>query len=136
MALSAFDDDGMFKGAPIYIFDSAFILRNRMTGAEAVLWLYLKNKPNGIKFRRQHPIGNYIVDFYCHEAKLIIEVDGSIHDLPGVKDQDAVRQRNLENRGLKVIRFTNRDIFKNMKSTLETIISECIRNRSNALSNR
>jgi very-short-patch-repair endonuclease len=67
-------------------------------------------KPGGFKFRRQHAIGPYFVDFYCVQASLVIEVDGSIHD--GQVDQDVARQQYLESLGLRVLRFTNDEILR------------------------
>jgi very-short-patch-repair endonuclease len=66
---------GMFEGASRLIFANAKHLRKNMTATETVLWMYLKVGIDGFKFRRQHPIGLYIADFYCHKAKLIVEVD-------------------------------------------------------------
>ena len=89
----------MFEGASPVIFENAKHLRKKMTDAEQVLWYYLKAGINGFKFRRQHPIGIYIADFYCHKVKLIIEVDGSIHNQPEVMESDEIRQRDLEDWG-------------------------------------
>jgi len=73
------------------------------------------------KFRRQHPIGPFITDFYCHEAKLVIELDGSIHDLLAVKEKDAQRQAYLEDRGLTVLRFTNNALFTDVDTVMNSI---------------
>jgi imidazole glycerol-phosphate synthase subunit HisF len=90
---------GMFEGASHLIFENAKQLRNNMTAPEMALWLHLRNGVNGLKFRRQHPIGIYIADFYCHKVKLIIEVDGSIHNKQEVKENDEFRQNDLNNWG-------------------------------------
>ena len=95
---------GMFEGASPIIFANAKHLRKNMTDAEQVLWFYLKQGINGFKFRRQHPIGIYIADFYCHKAKLIIEVDGSIHNNADIIKSDKIRQKDLEDWGYNVIR--------------------------------
>jgi len=97
-------------------------MRDNMTEAEAVLWEYIKSKKMGVKFRRQHVIGNYIPDFVALSCKLIIEVDGEIHKY----QQEADKQRTFElnSKGFKVIRFTNNDILKNIKPVLDNIISE------------
>jgi cyclase len=92
-----------------------------MTAAETVLWMYLKNKINGLKFRRQHPIGVYVADFYCHKARLIIEIDGSIHSLPEIKQKDDLRQKELEGWGYEVIRFSNEQVLTQIETVLETI---------------
>ncbi|NOT52805.1 MAG: endonuclease domain-containing protein [Chitinophagaceae bacterium] len=97
----------MHRGAQKPLFQMAREHRNNATHAEEILWNYLKTKPFSIKFRRQHPYSAYILDFYCHSLKLVIEVDGSIHDLEEVKRDDIQRQRSLENDGLMVIRFSN-----------------------------
>ena len=66
-----------------------------------ILWGYLKTKSLGFKFRRQHPYSLYILDFYCHSLKLVIEIDGSIHEKEEVKENDKIRQQSLEIDGLK-----------------------------------
>jgi glutamine amidotransferase len=97
-------------------------LRNQPTLAETILWGHLcKGNQFGIKFRRQHPISYYIADFYCHVAKLVIEIDGSIHNVAQVLQNDIERQVYLESLGLKVIRFTNEDILNNLETVLEKI---------------
>ena len=100
----------MFSGASKVLFLRAKELRKQQTHAEEILWNYLKTKPFGFKFRRQHPFSNYILDFYCHSLKLVIEVDGSIHNLEEVKRNDEARQKLLEEDGMTVIRFSNGNI--------------------------
>ena len=112
----------MFYGANKLIFEKARLLRENMTEAEVVLWEYLRQHPLGYKFRRQHPLGIYIVDFYCHKLKLVIEVDGSVHGDPEVREADTERQRQLELEGLKVVRFTNEDVMKNRDKLVEQIV--------------
>lgn len=96
----------MFYNANLLLFDRAKNLRNHLTDAEIKLWGYLRTNPMGLKFRRQHPIGIYVVDFYCHSLKLIIEADGSIHNQKEIQLVDHERQKLLEADGLRVIRFT------------------------------
>ena len=123
---------GMFEGASHIIFTNAKHLRKNMTDAETILWVHLKRGINGIKFRRQHPIGLYIADFYCHKAKLIIEVDGSIHNNEDVKESDELRQKELENWGYTIIRFTNKIILEcSEKVILEisNIVNSIIQNQ-------
>jgi cyclase len=103
------------------IFENATQLKRNMTPAETILWGHLKEKQLGVKFRRQHPLGIYITDFYCHEHKIIIEVDGSIHNLPEVAEADAQRQLDIESNGIKVLRFTNNQIFNQLEYVLKTI---------------
>ena len=102
---------GMHYDASKHIQARAKELRRRTTRAEKLLWDKLKNKQLlGFKFRRQHPIMIFIVDFYCHKAKLIIEVDGPIHNLKENKEYDLGRTHELEELGLRLLRFTNEDI--------------------------
>jgi cyclase len=111
----------MFEGASHIIFENAKNLRKNMTDAEKVLWAYLKTGINGLKFRRQHPIGFYIADFYCHKAKLIIEIDGSIHIKKEVKENDEKRQKELESWGYFTVRFTNQQVLKEIENVIKTI---------------
>ena len=99
--------------------------RNKPTQAETALWDMLKSKQlSGFKFRRQHIIGNYITDLVCLDKRLIIEIDGLIHQLADNKESDEVRTRWLQKQGFKVIRFTNDEVIKNITEVIETIISE------------
>lgn len=115
------NEPGMFYGASNLIFENAKKLRNTLTDSEVLLWNHIKGKQLGVKFRRQHPIANYIADFYCHEEKLIIELDGSIHNQPEVLQNDIERQKHLEELGLIVIRFTNRELQHNLSNILDKI---------------
>ncbi len=109
----------MFLGADGLIFERAKELRENLTHAELVLWGYLKQRPLGYKFRRQHPLGIYIADFYCHSLLLVVELDGTVHQDAEVRIKDEQRQKHLEGDGLKVIRFTNHQVEKE----LETVIA-------------
>ena len=86
-----------------------------------ILWGKLKEYFPELKFRRQHAVSIYIADFYCHSQKLVIELDGSIHNVPDVKTNDSIRQKDLEDLGLKIIRFTNKEITSNLEQVLQTI---------------
>lgn len=100
-------------------------MRNKPTKAEKMLWNVLSNKGlEGFKFRRQHIIGKYIVDFVCLQKRLIIEVDGSIHQLPQQIKHDKLRTEWLESKGFKVIRFTNGQILKDLFHSIEIIRNE------------
>jgi very-short-patch-repair endonuclease len=92
-------------------------LRKEMTKAEACLWKYVlrAGKMNGYQFRRQRPVLRFIADFMCKELMLIIEVDGSIHQLDEVMKNDAERQKALEEAGFTVLRFTNDEVLTNIK---------------------
>ena len=111
----------MHGGALKPLFQMSREHRNNPTHAEEILWNYLKTKPFGIKFRRQHPYSIYILDFYCHSLKLVIEVDGSIHNLEEVKDNDIERQRLLEKDGLRVVRLTNDELIHTYEKIIENL---------------
>jgi len=112
---------GMFEGASHLIFENAKQLRKNMTDAETVLWMHLKKGIDGLKIRRQHPIGIYIADFYCHKVKLIIEVDGSIHEKADIKENDEKREIELNNWGYKLVRFTNDEVLKKTENVISNI---------------
>ena len=116
--------DKLHKGAAGEIFNFARTLRTDQTETEKILWRYLRSKRlGGYKFRRQHPIKNYIADFYCHEARLVIEVDGNIHMVPDQKTYDEGRTYDLKKEGVRVIRFRNEEITDNIGFVLERIAS-------------
>ncbi|MBC7233981.1 MAG: DUF559 domain-containing protein [Chloroflexi bacterium] len=96
-------------------------LRKEMTAAEGLLWQALRGEQLGVKFRRQHPIGPYIADFYSWEAGLVIEVDGDSHFTPESQEYDAARTEYLEALGLNVVRVTNEDVFHRREAVLEHI---------------
>jgi len=94
-------------------------LRKRHTDAERLLWKHLRGKQlDGLKFRRQQPIGNYIVDFVCFENEVIIEVDGGQH---AEEEMDRERDRCLEAEGFKMLRFWNHEVLLNLEGVLEVI---------------
>ena len=96
-------------------------LRHQATPDETRLWQALRaHRLAGLAFRRQHVIGNYIVDFYCHEKRIVIEVDGPIHDTQ--VDDDRYRQEIIEARGLTVLRFQNHEVLNDLPSVLERIL--------------
>ena len=98
-------------------------LRKNMTKQERIVWQFLRNRSvNGNKFRRQYPIGNYIVDFICHEKKLIIEIDGGQHNDDKHICYDKERTKYLETKGYKVIRFWNSDIDNNIEGVYQEIL--------------
>lgn len=102
-------------------------MRREPTEPERRLWQKLRRKLlDGYKFRRQHPIGRFIVDFYCHQARLIIEVDGDSHAFQ--EEYDAVRTAWLEAQGLRVIRFDNQTVMKNLDGVLQFILESCWEN--------
>ena len=127
-----YHSDSMWKGASPEIFSNAKDLRNKITKAEGLLWEQLKsNKFHNLKFRRQHPILNFVVDFYCHKLKLVIEIDGGYHANKEQIEKDKQRTENLIFNELKVIRFTNSQVKDNIKDVLigiEELIAEYKKN--------
>lgn len=97
-------------------------LRQPQTPTEATLWRYLRNKNLGYKFRRQHPIEYFIVDFYCALARLLIEIDGESHLQKSQMEYDQARTDYLETFGYKVIRFTNNDVRSSIQAVVARII--------------
>ena len=99
-------------------------LRKNMTDAEHLLWSKIKSQRlNGRQFYRQKTVGNYIVDFHCPKANLVIELDGGQHYSDEGREKDRARDDYLAGIGLKVLRFSDRDVFENMNGVLETIWS-------------
>jgi very-short-patch-repair endonuclease len=97
-------------------------LRSNMTIPEIILWSGLRSKKlDGFKFRRQQPILNYIADFYCHELKLIVEVDGEIHSLTENEEYDKTRSKVLRKNGYNLIRLSNTEIESDLHSAINKI---------------
>lgn len=96
--------------------------RENPTDAEAILWDHLKGKKfNNLKFRRQHGIGPFVVDFYHGKTRTVIEIDGNVHEQAVVKEYDESRQKYLEELGYSFLRFKNEEIFHNSERVLEAI---------------
>jgi very-short-patch-repair endonuclease len=111
------------EATPI-VFGYANALKKEMTEAEKIMWKKLRNrKINGLKFRRQHPIGKFILDFYCYELRLAIEIDGNIHKQEDIKEKDEGRTYMLTEWEITVLRFTNEEVINKMAFVLETIKS-------------
>lgn len=98
-----------YESSPI-IFANAKKLRNEPTVSEQMFWGLLKQHFPNFRFKRQHPISQYIADFYCHKLKLVIEIDGKIHLCEEVKENDKLREEFLGKLELKIIRFTNNEV--------------------------
>ena len=94
---------------------------------EGLLWQALKSRPNGLKFRRQHPFGWCISDFYCAAAKLVVEVDGQSHSMGERAQHDVRRDRWLREQGLRVLRFAAADVMSDLQSVVTAIILACRR---------
>ncbi len=113
----------LHKGSDKTSFEYARGLRKELTPAEEVLWEALRGRRlGGYKFRRQHPIAGYIADFYCHEKKIVIEVDGGIHEEQGQKEYDISRTEILTGVGIKVIRFRNNEVLYELERVLNKIL--------------
>src|SRR5262245_24336142 len=110
----------MFFNAKPEIFERAKFLRENMTEAEKLLWNELRKKSLGVRFKSQHPAGNFILDFYCHPLKLAIELDGNIHK--GRMEYDQSRTEELEKFGIRIVRFKNEQL-QHMEVMMEQIRS-------------
>ena len=117
----------MFYNAKPQIFEKAKLLRDNQTEAERKVWEILKSKKIlNLKFRPQHPIDIFITDFYCHKLKLIIEIDGDIHNSKERKEYDIDREYELDRWNIEVIRFTNGEVLNNIDNVKNTIERKCI----------
>ena len=113
----------MFYAASRNTFEMAHSLRKNMTDAEKILWKRLKDKRIfKVKFRRQHPDDIFVLDFYCHELKLAIKVDGEIHLSTEAREYDEGRTYELEKYGIKILTFTNKEIYENLDNVQDSIL--------------
>ena len=115
------DIAGMHDGATPRVFKNAAKLRENMTETEIKLWDYLKTKPMGFKFRRQHPIAGYVLDFYCHKLRLSTELDGGYHLAVDQQEKDLERTQYLTSMGIIEMRFTNKEATLQYKKIVEKI---------------
>ena len=114
--------DKLHPGTKASTHENARQLRASQTEAEQKLWMFLRNRQlKGMKFRRQHAIAQYVVDFYCHECKLAIELDGHYHKDKGVKEYDMARTNLMNEYGITVLRFWNEEVMKDVERVLEKI---------------
>jgi len=100
-------------------------LRRDMTLPEGMLWQALRHRPENLKFRRQHPIGRCIVDFYCPAARLVIEADGENHSMGDNPQRDVRRDQWLRSQGLSVLRFSAADVMSDLQSVVTAIVHAC-----------
>jgi very-short-patch-repair endonuclease len=111
---------------PGYIYQLCRELRSQQTPAEEALWSVLRNRQlNDLKFRRQHPLGRYIADFYCAEKRLVVELDGAVHQKPEQQTYDQIRNEELEARDLTVLRISNSEVEENLEGVLAKILTGC-----------
>jgi very-short-patch-repair endonuclease len=119
------EDYPIYFGAGPELMRIAGDLRRSMTPAERILWERLRNKQlKGYKFRRQHPLKDFIVDFFCYDAMLVIEVDGEVHDADYQNERDFQRTQILKRLGLKEIRFKNDEVIENIGQVIKKIEAE------------
>ncbi|MEQ8478826.1 endonuclease domain-containing protein [Fulvivirga sp.] len=102
--------------------EKARALRKNSTLSEVLLWCEIKNRQLGHQFHRQVPMLDYIVDFYCHELSLVIEIDGESHYHEGAPERDKIRQTRIEEYGVTFLRFDDMDVKKNISHVLQSII--------------
>ena len=115
-------NDNLHKDAIGKLYQYGRELRQESTEAEKLLWAELRNrKLNGLKFRRQHPLDKFIVDFYCNERKIVVELDGSVHDEKINKDYDEARTAMLAGLNIIVLRFQNDEVVNNIEDVLNKI---------------
>jgi very-short-patch-repair endonuclease len=99
-------------------------LRGKMTLPEVILWHSLRQRPNGLKFRRQHPSGQYVLDFFCSDARLAIEVDGEAHSRGNRPERDAARDEWLQSAGIETLRVPAVDLLKDADAVLQWIMAK------------
>jgi len=115
-------NDNLHKGAIGKLYQYGRELRQSSTKAEKILWEYLRNRNlDGLKFRRQHPVDKFIADFYCHEKKLVVELDGAVHDDKMNAQYDETRTYELKGLGITVMRFRNSEVENNISFVLNEI---------------
>jgi type I restriction enzyme, R subunit len=113
-----------YRGGSDYssLVEFARSLRRRQTTTEKIFWYFVKNRSfENLKFRRQHQIGMYIADFYCHELRLVVEFDGDVHDNEKQKIYDQERDAYLRSKGNTVLRFQNDDLFDDIENVFMKI---------------
>jgi very-short-patch-repair endonuclease len=101
-------------------------LRREMSLPEVLLWRILKTKPMGVKFRNQHPLGGFVVDFYCHAAKTAFEIDGIAHDMGDQPEFDEQHGAQLARLGIEVVRIAAKDVLKDPEGIAEAMVCSCV----------
>jgi very-short-patch-repair endonuclease len=100
-------------------------LRRQMTLPEVLLWKALRAAPEGLKFRRQHPVGPYVLDFFCTSVRLCVEVDGAAHDMGENPARDEQRDAWLERQGIRTLRISAREVLADVEAAMSFILSDC-----------
>ena len=100
-------------------------LRRQLTLPEGLLWRFLRSRPGGFKFRRQHPVGSYVLDFFCRDAGLAIEIDGVAHNMGDNPKRDLRRDAWLETQGIRTLRFAAADVLGEMEAVMRAILDVC-----------
>ena len=125
------ESDDYFKTANPLVYgllkNNAKRMRRGQTEAESFLWSYIRANQLGVHFRRQHPIGDFIADFICIDQRLIIEVDGNIHNKPEQQDWDKQRTAFLESQDYRVVRFSNEQVLHDIEKVIAHIKSYIIK---------
>ena len=111
---------------PIHNYSKARKLRAEMSLPEVLLWQYLRKQPMGVKFRRQHPVGDFVIDFYSPAAKVGVEIDGIAHDMGDRPQRDVIRDDWLNQRGIEVVRIPAKANLKSVEQAAHSIILYCL----------
>ncbi|MGH6787685.1 MAG: endonuclease domain-containing protein [Novosphingobium sp.] len=115
----------MTKTKPSHDWAKARKLRKTMSLPEVLLWKHLKRHPLGIKFRRQHPVEHYVIEFYCPPAKLGFEIDGIAHDMGDRPERDPIRDAVIRSHGIETIRIPASEVLKSVERVAEAMVLEC-----------
>lgn len=110
---------------PAHLYAKARKLRAAMSFPEVLLWKLLRKQPDGVKFRRQHPVGPYMIDFYCPSAKLGFEIDGIAHDMGDRPEKDIARDAWLAGQGITIVRIPASEVLKSAVEVAEAILRRC-----------
>ena len=108
----------------------ARVLRRKLTLPEVLLWQQLRQRPGGFKFRKQHPPKPWILDFYCHEARLIVEVDGIVHNMGDRPQRDEARAAHFTSLGFRIIRIPATDVLRDPAEVAESLAALCAQTKA------
>ena len=115
----------MERRPPDHDYAKARRLRREMSLPEVLLWERLRRKPLGVKFRRQHPVGRFVIDFYCPSAKLGFEIDGAAHDMGDRPERDMRRDEFLRGQGIGIVRIAASEVLQSVEAVAESIVAHC-----------